>query len=116
MITKPVIRVIIADDHAVFLDGLETLLGKEEDIQLVATAADGERLVQLARQLLPDVVLTDLKMPGIDGIEAIKEITTLGLPTACIAISTFDTDYLIVEALEAGALGMLIKTPKGERL
>ena len=109
MIPKTKIRVVIADDHAVYLDGLETLLSKDEDIEIVGTAAEGLRLVQLTKQLVPDVVLTDLKMPGMDGTEAIKEITAAGLPTHCIALSTFDSDYLIIEALEAGAMGYITK-------
>lgn len=104
------IRVLIADDHPVYLDGLEVLLHNDMDIELVGTATNGEQLVRLTQQLLPDVVLTDLKMPGdIDGIQAIKEITALNLPCSCIALSTFDTDYLIIEALEAGAMGYITK-------
>jgi DNA-binding NarL/FixJ family response regulator len=109
MIPKTKIRVIIADDHAVYLDGLEMLLSKDNDIEIVGTAAEGSRLVHLTKQLVPDVVLTDLKMPGMDGIEAIREITALGLATGCIALSTFDSDALIVEALEAGAMGYITK-------
>jgi len=103
------IRVLIADDHAVFLDGLEMLLSKDEEIEVVGSAGDGALLVGLAKQLKPDVVLTDLKMPGMDGVEAIKQIKALNLPCHCIALSTFDTDYLIIEALEAGAMGYITK-------
>jgi DNA-binding NarL/FixJ family response regulator len=109
MIPQKKIRVIIADDHAVYLDGLEMLFSQEEEIEMVGRANDGEHLIHLTKQLSPDVVLTDLKMPGTDGIQAIKEITALHLPCYCIALSTFDTDYLIVEALEAGAMGYINK-------
>lgn len=109
MIYNNKIRVLIADDHTVYLDGLEVLLSNHDDIELVGAAVNGEQLIRLARQLSPDVILTDLKMPGIDGIQAIKEITALNLPCACIALSTFDTDYLIIEALEAGAMGYITK-------
>jgi len=109
MTPKSKIRVLIADDHAIYLDGLETLLSKDEDIEIIGTASEGGRLIQLTKQLVPDVVLTDLKMPGVDGIDAIREISALQVPTACIALSTFDTDALIVEALEAGAMGYIIK-------
>jgi DNA-binding NarL/FixJ family response regulator len=109
MIHKTRINVIIADDHAVYLDGLEMLLSKEEEIELIGTAADGDRLIHLTKQLSPDVVLTDLKMPGTDGVQAIKEITALNIPCYCIALSTFDSDYLIIEALEAGAMGYITK-------
>lgn len=109
MIPLHKIRVLIADDHAVYLDGLEMLFSQHEEIEVVGSAGNGEHLISLAKQLSPDVILTDLKMPGTDGIQAIKEITALNIPCHCIALSTFDTDYLIVEALEAGAMGYITK-------
>lgn len=109
MIQQPKIRIIIADDHAVYLDGLQMVFAAEDDIEVIATAAEGGRLVQLVRQLLPDVVLTDLKMPGYDGLKAIKEIIALGLATHCIILSTYDSEAWIVEALEAGAEGYITK-------
>ncbi|MBV9964041.1 MAG: response regulator transcription factor [Parafilimonas sp.] len=109
MTLKSKISVLIADDHAIYLDGLETLLSKDEEIEIIGTASEGARLIQLTKQLVPDVVLTDIKMPGVDGIDAIREISALRIPTACIALSTFDTDSLIVEALEAGAMGYITK-------
>lgn len=109
------IKVIFADDQDVYRDGLRMLLGRDKTIKLLGEAADGGQLVELAKSLHPDVVLTDLIMPGMDGIAAIKEISKLGLNIKAIAISTFDSDYLIVEALEAGALGYINKNAqKGE--
>ena len=116
MICKNKIRVIIADDHAVYLDGLEMLLSKEQEIEIVGMATDGGRLIHLTKLLLPDIVLTDLKMPEIDGIQAIKEITALNLPCHCIALSTFDSDYLIIEALEAGAMGYITKNAQRDEI
>lgn len=111
---KPV-NVIIADDHELYLDGLRALLEKEEDINLLAEARNGEQLVKLALQWVPDVILTDLKMPGAGGVQAIKAIKQAGLPSRCIALSTFDADFFIIEALEAGALGYISKNArKGE--
>ena len=116
MIRKILISVIIADDHSVYLDGLEMLLSKEEGIEIVGTATEGNRLIHLTKQLQPDVVLTDLKMPGVDGIQAIKEITALNPATNCIALSTFDSDYLIIEALEAGAMGYITKNAQRDEI
>lgn len=109
------IKVIIADDHDVYRDGLKMLLDRNKDIELIGEAANGNKLIELVKILEPDVVLTDLMMPQVDGIEAIKQISKLGLGIKTIAISTFDSDYLIVEALEAGALGYINKNAqKGE--
>lgn len=109
------IKVVIADDHDVYRDGLKMLLSKNKFIKLIGEASDGGQLIDLVKSLHPDVVLTDLIMPHVDGISAIKEISNLGLNVKTIAISTFDSDYLIVEALEAGALGYINKNAqKGE--
>jgi DNA-binding NarL/FixJ family response regulator len=110
MINEPKpITVLIADDHKLYLDGLKALLDKEKDIKVLGEAKDGAELVGQALQYVPDVILTDLKMPGTDGVEAIKTIKQAGLPARCIALSTFDADFFIIEALEAGALGYINK-------
>jgi DNA-binding NarL/FixJ family response regulator len=103
------IKVIIADDHEIFLDGLEALLKKQPDIEVVATASNGAELLRLAKELHPEVVMTDIKMPVQDGIEATKEMTR-DLPyTGVIALSMFDEENLVVEMMEAGAKGYLLK-------
>lgn len=104
------IRVLIADDHDIFRDGLSLLLLKEPTIELVGDAANGKKLIQMAKELQPDIVLTDLKMPEIDGIEAIKTLKEL-YPTTikAIALSSFDSDTMVIDALEAGAMGYIIK-------
>jgi DNA-binding NarL/FixJ family response regulator len=109
--TNKKIKVIIADDHDLFRDGLRMLLESDPEIDVCAEARNGEQLVQLANQHRPDVILTDLIMPVKTGIEAIKEIyTTLTKKEVkIVAISTFDSEHLIVEALEAGARGYVIK-------
>lgn len=106
--TQNKIKVIIADDHELYLDGLQMLLSKDKDIEIVAKAHNGRQLIQFATQYSPDVIVTDLIMPGVDGVEAIKEIFKTGLKRI-IALSTFDTEYLIVDALEAGAIGYILK-------
>jgi DNA-binding NarL/FixJ family response regulator len=111
------IRLIIADDHEVYRDGLQLLLIKDDTIEVVAQANNGRQLVELAKQMRPDVIITDLKMPQLNGIEAIREITTQGGSVRMLALSTFDNENLIVEALEAGALGYVIKNAqRGEIL
>lgn len=102
------IKVVIADDHVLFRHVLKMLLKNSHEIQVVAEACNGIELVKLVKKHLPDVVLTDVIMPGMNGIEAIKEIHLSGI-TRIIAISTYDTDQLMVDALEAGAMGFLLK-------
>lgn len=113
-ITLP-IRVIIADDHDIYRDGLQLLLSKNPEIQIIGEADHGEKLVLLAKQLQPDVILTDLRMPVMDGITAIKEIHAFDTSIRMIALSSFDNEQMIVDALEAGALGYIVKNAqKGE--
>lgn len=103
------IRVLIADDHDIFRDGLSLLLLKEPTIELVGDAANGKQLTQMAKELHPDIVLTDLKMPEMDGIEAIQTIKELYPAIKSIALSSFDSDAMVIDALEAGAMGYIIK-------
>lgn len=102
------IKVIIADDHDLYRDGLKMLLNTSDEIEVIAEASNGAELIGMVKKYSPDVILTDLIMPGINGIEAIKELYPLGF-TRIIAISTFDSEHLIIEALEAGALGYVLK-------
>ena len=105
---------IIADDHEVYRMGLRMLLQGSEEIELTGEAANGQKLIELVAENTPDVVLTDLMMPEMDGIEAIRRMKNAGF-TKCIALSTFDNDRLIMEALEAGAKGYITKNAqKGE--
>jgi DNA-binding NarL/FixJ family response regulator len=103
------IRIILADDHEIFRDGFRVMIKKQPAVQLVAEASNGEELMELSRRLLPDVVVTDIKMPGVDGIEATKQLTRDLPGIGVIALSMFDEENLIVEMLEAGAQGYLIK-------
>ena len=103
------IQVILADDHEIFRDGFSSLVKKTRKVEIIAEASNGLELVLLARKLNPDVVITDIKMPEQNGIEATiqlkKEMPHIGI----IALSMFDEDDLIVEMLEAGASGYLLK-------
>lgn len=109
------IKVIIADDHDIYRDGLLMLLSRDPNIEVIAEANNGKTLIELCNKLQTDIVLTDLRMPNFDGIEAIKELSSYIPKIPCIALSTFDSDQLIVTALEAGASGYIIKnSQKGE--
>src|SRR5437773_3761112 len=103
------IRVVIADDHEIFREGLEGLIKKQTDIELAGEAENGKQLIEITTQLLPDVVLTDIKMPVIDGIQATQIISEKLPQVSVIALSMFDDENLIVDMLEAGAKGYLIK-------
>lgn len=105
----PDIKIIIADDHELFRDGLKLMLSKYPEIKIEAEAENGRELVELALALKPDVVLTDIKMPIMDGIEAAKKITAQLPQTGIIGLSMFDEDDLIIDMLEAGAKGYLLK-------
>ena len=103
------IRIVLADDHDIFREGFDTLLKKQTDIIQVGEATNGVELVTLIDRVLPDVVLTDIRMPGMDGIEATKKITQKHPHIQIIALTMFDDDNYIIEMLESGARGYLLK-------
>jgi DNA-binding NarL/FixJ family response regulator len=103
------IRVLIADDHALFRRGLEMVLKEEAGLELVGLASDGAEAVRMAGETLPDVVLMDIRMPKIDGIEAARQMKDIA-PSAKIVILTIsDEEEDLVEAIRAGASGYLLK-------
>ncbi len=103
------IGVLIVDDHAVVRQGLRTLLELQEDIEVVGEAANGVESVEQARQLLPDVVLMDLLMPEMDGIEATRRIRSLSPSTKVIILTSFAEDDNVFPSIKAGAQGYLLK-------
>ena len=103
------IRVLIADDHAVVRQGLRTFLDLQEDIEVVGEAADGAEALDAAERLAPDVVLLDLVMPGIDGIEAIRRLRERAPDARAIVLSSFVDDDKLFPAVRAGAAGYLLK-------
>jgi NarL family two-component system response regulator YdfI len=103
------IRVLIADDHPIVRSGLRLMLGMEDGIELVGEAADGSTALQLIGSLQPDVVLMDLRMPVMDGLEAIERIRTQWPQIAIIVLTTYDEDDLMVRSLQAGVRGYLLK-------
>lgn len=110
------IRIVIADDHEMFRDGFKLMLTKQPDIHLLGEAENGRELLQLTEQFKPDVVVTDIKMPIMDGIEAAKKISEQFPDTGIIGLSMFDEDDLIVDMLEAGAKGYLLKNSNKEQI
>jgi DNA-binding NarL/FixJ family response regulator len=103
------IRLVIADDHEIFRDGLALMLSKQDNLSLVGQAGDGIELIALVEELHPDLVITDIKMPRLDGIETTRLLLQKNPQLKIIALSMFDEDNLIVEMLEAGAKGYLLK-------
>jgi DNA-binding NarL/FixJ family response regulator len=104
-----VIRVLIADDHGVVRQGLAGLLEGVDDLSVVGVAADGEQAVALVREHRPDVVLMDLQMPGVDGVEATRTIVEEGLGTEVLVLTSFSDHARILAAIDAGAVGYLLK-------
>jgi DNA-binding NarL/FixJ family response regulator len=111
-----VIRVLLADDQRVVREGLGTLLGLLDGIELVGTAADGEEAVALAAEHDPDVVLMDLRMPRVDGVEAIRRLAARGERPRAIALTTYADDASVLGALRAGARGYLTKDAGAEQI
>jgi DNA-binding NarL/FixJ family response regulator len=105
------IRVVVADDQELVRSGLAMILNAQPDIEVVGEAADGRRAVDLARRLRPDVCLFDIRMPGLDGIEATRAVAgpTVEDPLAVVVVTTFDLDEYVYAALRAGARGFLLK-------
>ncbi|MET0415478.1 MAG: response regulator transcription factor [Actinoplanes sp.] len=109
------IRVLLADDHQLVRSGFRVILEIENDIEVIGEAADGAQAVTLTERHRPDVVLMDVEMPGMDGLEATRRITTADGPSVLI-LTTFDRDDYLFAALEAGASGFLLKNSSPESL
>ena len=110
------IKVIIVDDHVLVRSGLEVVLGMFDDIALVGQAGDGEEAVRLCGELRPDVVLMDLIMPGMSGVEATRRILDEFPETKVVALTSFTEDDLIGDTLRAGAIGYLMKNVSADQL
>ncbi|TDR82784.1 response regulator [Paludibacterium purpuratum] len=110
------IRVILADDHAILREGLSALIEREPDIQVLAQAKNGMELLQLARTHQPDVVVTDLNMPIMNGLEVIRRLSAEALPCKLLCLSVNDRPQCVVEALDAGAAGYVLKDNSFEEL
>ena len=111
-----VVRVVIADDHPVVRSGIRGMLASDPEFDVVGEAADGAEAVALTTRELPDVVLMDLRMPALDGASATAEIRARCPETQVLVLTTYDTDADIVRALEAGAIGYLLKDVPHEEI
>jgi DNA-binding NarL/FixJ family response regulator len=111
------VRIVVADDHQVVRAGFAELLGTQPDFEVAGTARDGAEAVRVCRDVRPDVVLMDVRMPGMDGIEATRQLSGLS-PAAprVLILTTFDLDEYVYDALGAGASGFLLKDVTAERL
>lgn len=103
------IRIVLADDHEIFRDGFNVMLKKQKEIELTGEAENGLDLIELVGKVQPDVILTDIKMPRMDGIEATRILSQKFPHINIIALSMFDDEHLIIDMLEAGAKGYLLK-------
>jgi len=109
-----ILQILIADDHQLFRDGLRTLLLAAPDMQLVGEAETGDQAVLLAAELQPDVILMDIKMPGINGIEATRRIVRASPHIVVVMVTMFDDDSSVFAAMRAGARGYVLKGAKHE--
>ena len=106
---KQVIKIAIADDYPMFLEGLQLLLEKQDNIEIVGEASNGQELLDVVKQTKPDVVITDIEMPVMNGIEATAALKKNFPDTRVIALTMYGDEHLIVDMLEAGADGYLLK-------
>ncbi len=110
------IRVVLADDQPLVRTGLRMILSDQEDIDVVGEAANGEQAIEICAAMNPDVVLMDVRMPGVDGIDATRAVTSVSDPPRVLVLTTFDLDDIVYDALRAGASGFLLKDAPEERL
>jgi len=115
--TSAPITLLIADDHPVVRDGLSGMFAPDPGFEVLGEAGDGAEAIRLAKALKPDVILMDLRMPGMDGLTAITELTRQAVPARILVLTTYDTDSYVLPAIEAGATGYLLKdAPRAELL
>ena len=110
------VRILVADDHALFRDGLRALFGSVPDTEVVGEASSGEEAVARAAELSPDVVLMDIQMPGLNGIEATRRITNADPRVGVIIVTMFEDDGSIFAAMRAGASGYVLKGADGDEI
>jgi len=110
------IKILIADDHPVVREGLSAMLSEEQDIQVVGEAGNGAEAVDKAQELQPDIVLMDLRMPEVDGVEAMRQIGAVNPDIRFIVLTTYDNDEYIFKGIEAGARAYLLKDAPREEL
>ena len=114
--TAPRIRVVLADDHRIVRDGLQALLARERDIEVVGMACDGLEAVRLARELQPDILVTDVAMPGLNGLEAMRRIHSEHPAVRLLCLSMHDDSRMVLAVLNAGASGYVLKDCSSDEL
>jgi DNA-binding NarL/FixJ family response regulator len=112
----PVLKVLIADDHEIVRQGLRSMLEAQRDCQIVGEAADGRQAVSMTKELNPDVVILDIGMPTLNGLEATRQILKLRPQTKILILTMHESDSVIREVLDAGARGYILKTDAGRDL
>ena len=110
------VRLVVADDHPVVRDGIVGMVSSDPEIEVIGEASDGAEAIALVRAFEPDVVLMDLRMPGTDGVAAIRELTRIGAACRVVVLTTYDADADVLPAIEAGATGYLLKDATREEL
>jgi two-component system, NarL family, response regulator LiaR len=110
------IKLLLADDHAVVREGTRQLLENEPDMEIIGEAGDGEEAVRLVKQLKPDVIIMDVSMPKLSGIEATKQIKDISPSSIVLILTGYDYDEYIFNLLESGAAGYLLKDVTGDEL
>ena len=110
------IKVILADDHEIFRDGFSVMINKQPDIELVGEAKDGVELLNKVRELQPEIVITDIKMPKLDGLQVMQQMKKMFPQIGVITLTNYDEEHLIVDMLEAGAKGYLLKSANKEEI
>lgn len=110
------IRILVADDQSLIRDGLKTVLDLEEGIKVVGTTRDGRETLESARYLQPDVILLDIRMPSVNGVDCVKQMRQAGLTAKVLMLTTFDDEEYILEALANGANGYLLKDIEMDKL
>lgn len=116
MKNPPLIRILVADDHPIVRDGLVSILGMQEDMEIVAQAEDGLEAVAAFTQFQPDVLVLDLRMPRLDGIEVVQRVITTHPTARILIVTTYQTDEDIYRCLKSGALGYILKDSNRETI
>lgn len=114
--TQKLIRVLIADDHPIVRQGLEIMINSQPDLTLAGQAADGDEAIKLIRELEPDVVVMDLKMPVKNGLSAIEEIKKSGSDIPVLVLTSYPDDEMVISAIQLGAKGVMLKESPPEQL
>src|ERR1700742_1220894 len=114
--TKSKIRIVVADDHPIFRDGLCKLLAMEEDFEVVAQASDGRQVLEVLQQYDPDILLLDLKMPGLDGLATLQRLQSAKSKTKVIVLTASDDKNEFVQAMKLGTSGIVLKQTATEML